>query len=98
MLRRPSVDNSIFRLRRAGWSAGDVAFCSPQGDWVWFVSAYKQDDWISTGGLSQEEAWDEAARKAESVDWNASVGRSRASRQFPRHRALLGTLRRAADS
>jgi len=88
MLRRPSVDNSISRLRRAGWSAGDVAFCSPRGDWVWFVSAYKQDDWISTGGLSQEEAWDEAARTAEAIDWVANAGRRGGPLQMPRRRAV----------
>jgi len=66
---RPTVDNSIFRLRRAGWTAGDVAFCSPGGEWVYFVSAHKNRDWISAGGMTQEEAWDEAAQRAEAVDW-----------------------------
>lgn len=70
MRRRPSVDNSFYRLRRAGWSAADVAFCSPRGSWVWFVTAHKEgEDWVSAGGLSQEEAWDEAAQQAEAIDW-----------------------------
>ena len=69
MMRRPSVPNSIFRLRRAGWSASDVAVCGPAGRFVWFVSAHKDEDLVSCGGLSQEEAWDEAAQKAEAIDW-----------------------------
>jgi len=66
---RPTVDNSFFRLRRAGWTAADVAFCTPGGAWVWFVSAHKKKDWVSAGGLTQEEAWDEAAQQAEAIDW-----------------------------
>jgi len=70
MFQLPSVANSLFRLRRAGWAASDVAYHSPSGTLVWFVSAHKTgEDVISSGGLSQEEAWDEAARKAETVDW-----------------------------
>ena len=66
---RPSVDNSFYRLRRAGWSASDVAIYSPSGKMVYFVSAHKEKSWFSSGGLTQEVAWDEAARKAESLDW-----------------------------
>ena len=69
MFQLPSVANSLFRLRRAGWAAGDVAYHSPSGTLVWFVSAHKDEDVISSGGLSQEQAWDEAARKAEAIDW-----------------------------
>jgi hypothetical protein len=69
MFQLPSVPNSLCRLQRAGWEAGDVAYHSPSGELVWFVNAYKAEDQISSGGLSQEEAWDEAARKAEAVDW-----------------------------
>ena len=42
---------------------------SPSGKMVYFVSAHKEKSWISSGGLTQEVAWDEAARKAESLDW-----------------------------
>ena len=76
MLRRPSMDNSFYRLRRAGWTAGDVAFHGPDGHLVWFVSAYKPPDWLSAGGLSQEEAWDEAAQHAEAIDWQVDTDRS----------------------
>jgi len=69
MSQRPTMDNSFYRLRRAGWTAGDVAFCTPVGAWVWFVSAHKNKEWVSAGGLTQEEAWDEAAQRAEALDW-----------------------------
>jgi len=70
MPQRPSVNNSLHRLRRAGWAASDVAYLSPTGTVVYFVSAHKEKAVVSTGGLTQEEAWDEAAQEAEAVDWN----------------------------
>jgi len=42
---------------------------SPTGTVVYFVSAHKNRAWVSTGGLTQEEAWDEAAQEAEALDW-----------------------------
>lgn len=69
MPQRPSVNNSLHRLRRAGWAASDVAYLSPTGTVVYFVSAHKDKSWVSTGGLTQEEAWDEAAQEAEAIDW-----------------------------
>ena len=70
MPQRPTVNNSLHRLRRAGWTASDVAYLSPTGTVVYFVSAHKNRAWVSTGGLTQEEAWDEAAQEAEALDWN----------------------------
>ncbi len=69
MPQRPTVNNSLCRLRRAGWAASDMACLSPTGTVVYFVSAHKDRDWVSTGGLTQEEAWDEAAQEAEALDW-----------------------------
>ncbi len=69
MPQRPTVNNSLHRLRRAGWAASDVAYLSPNGTFVYFVSAHKDRARVSTGGLTQEEAWDEAAQEAETLDW-----------------------------
>ncbi len=69
MNRLPSVANSFFRLRRAGWNASDSTFHCPNGNLVWFVCAHKEGNRVNQGGLSQEEAWHEAAQEAEIVDW-----------------------------
>jgi hypothetical protein len=58
----PSVDESFDRLRRAGWSVGDV-----EGAAVWFVTGTNGENRIKAEGRTQAEAWYRATLKAEVV-------------------------------
>ncbi len=57
----PSVDESLDRLRRAGWSVGDTAFGSEHAQ-VWLVTGNYGENVFHARGGTQGEAW-----------WNACV-------------------------
>jgi hypothetical protein len=60
----PTVDASADRLKRAGWSAGDVAVHVPAGV-VWLVTASRGGQQVEGRGTSQAEAWHRACVRAE---------------------------------
>jgi hypothetical protein len=58
----PSVDESLDRLHRAGWSIGETA-----GSVAWIVSGMNGEHVIRAEGCSQAEARHRAALQAEAV-------------------------------
>jgi hypothetical protein len=60
----PTVDASADRLKRAGWSAGDMAVHGPAGV-VWVVTASSGDQQLAGRGTTQAEAWHRACLQAE---------------------------------
>ena len=56
----PSVDESADRLRRVGWSAGDMKLLSG----AWLVSATNRKNIIHARGDSQAQAWQRAVEAA----------------------------------
>ena len=68
----PSVDESLDRLRRAGWSVGEVA-----GTSVWCVSGANGENAIKAEGRTQAEAWYRATLQARACGMLALVRASR---------------------
>src|SRR4051794_15195647 len=62
----PSPDESFDRLRRAGWSIGDIA-SGPEHALVWLVTGTNGENRIEAHGRSQSEAWWRACEQARSV-------------------------------
>jgi hypothetical protein len=60
----PTVDASAARLKRAGWSAGDVAVHGPAGV-AWVAFAHRGEWQVERRGASQAEAWHRACLLAE---------------------------------
>ena len=58
----PSVDESFDRLRRAGWSVGEVATA---GEWI--VTGTNGENVIDALGETQAEAWWLACEQARAV-------------------------------
>ena len=50
-----TVDESIDRLHRAGWSVGDAAF-GPEGKLVWYVTGSNGENQVSAQGATRAEA------------------------------------------
>jgi hypothetical protein len=62
----PSSDESFARLKRAGWSVGDVTVFGAAGK-RWLVSGVNGENVIQAEGNTQAEAWHRACRQAEAV-------------------------------
>jgi hypothetical protein len=58
----PSVDESMSRLRRAGWSVGEVA----QGP-LWLVTGSNGENAVSASATTQAGAWWRACVQAREV-------------------------------
>ena len=59
----PTVDESAARLKRSGWSAGDVQLLTAAGP-VWLVSGTNGENRINARGKTQAEAWHRAVEQA----------------------------------
>jgi hypothetical protein len=62
----PAVDESMDRLRRAGWRVGDVGF-GPSQAVVWLVRGTNGENLVRATGRSQAEAWWGACVQAREV-------------------------------
>jgi hypothetical protein len=62
----PSVDESLGRLHRAGWSVGDAAF-GPEHALVWYVSGANGENRIEASGTTRAEAYWRACCQAREV-------------------------------
>jgi hypothetical protein len=62
----PTVDESLDRLRRAGWSVGDAAF-GPEHALVWCVSGSNGENRIEACGASRAAAYWRACMQAREV-------------------------------
>ena len=71
----PSVDESLDRPRRAGWSVGEVA-----GTSVWCVSGTNGENVIKVEGRTQAKAWYRAVLQARACGMLATAERQRARR------------------
>jgi hypothetical protein len=58
----PTVDESLGRLRRAGWSVGDVGTATR-----WVVSGTNGENMVFAEGQSRAEAWHRASEQAAAV-------------------------------
>jgi hypothetical protein len=58
----PSVDESLERLRKAGWSVGETAFGR-----LWVVDGLNGENAIRAEGATQAEAWHRACDQAQAV-------------------------------
>ena len=52
----PTVDESLDRLRRAGWSVGDAAF-GPEFALVWLVTGANGENAVRAEGQPAEAHW-----------------------------------------
>jgi hypothetical protein len=59
----PSSDESLARLRQAGWSIGELRGISG----LWFVTGTNGENVIRAEGQSQAEAWYRATLQAEAA-------------------------------
>jgi hypothetical protein len=62
----PPSDESLHRLHRAGWSAGEAAFAGKDGLAFW-VTGMNGENLIKARGDTMEEAWWRAVQQAEAV-------------------------------
>ena len=62
----PTVDESLDRLHRAGWSVGDTAF-GPDHALVWLVSGSNGENRLEARGGSRAEAYWRACVQAREV-------------------------------
>lgn len=83
----PTVDYSLDRLRRAGWSVGDVAF-GPDYTLIWLVTGSNGDNQIESRGRTRAEAYWRACCQAREVGMLAppkpAAIMSGVARTFPR--------------
>ena len=81
----PTTDESLDRLRRAGWSVGDAAF-GPEHALVWYVSGSNGENALSARGRSRAEAYWRACVQAREVGMLAP----------PRRAGIMSDIARAA--
>ena len=62
----PSAEESLVRLREAGWEVGCSAFSGEEGR-VWIVSGYNGENQVLTASPDRDEAWWQACLQARSV-------------------------------
>jgi hypothetical protein len=76
----PPVDESLDRLRRAGWSVGDYRTATP-----WVVSGSNGENLLYAEGCSRAEAWHLACEQAAAAGMLAPArpGRCRRGRGSP---------------
>jgi hypothetical protein len=61
----PTTDvECLDRLRRAGWSIGDIASRTADGRLVWTVWGHNGENWIRAEGETSAEAWLAAVEQA----------------------------------
>jgi hypothetical protein len=65
----PSPDESLSRLRRAGWSVSETATAG-----AWIVSGHNGENMINARGKTQAEAWHRAVEQAEAVHAGQGTG------------------------
>ena len=75
----PAVDESLDRLRRAGWSVGDTAF-GPEHALVWYVSGSNGENLIDAHGGSRAEAYWRACLQAREFGMLAPTNGQREAR------------------
>jgi malonyl CoA-acyl carrier protein transacylase len=61
-----SSDESFARLKRAGWSVGEVRVLSLRGAY-WLVTGANGENMIEARGATQAEAWHRACEQAEAL-------------------------------
>jgi hypothetical protein len=61
-----TVDEFFARLRRAGWSVGDVRVLTAAGP-AWLVTGTNGENALSARGRTQGEAWWRACEQAQSL-------------------------------
>jgi len=59
-------DESFTRLKRAGWSVGDVRILTPAGP-IWLVTGANGENVIEACGETQAEAWHRACEQGEAL-------------------------------
>jgi hypothetical protein len=62
----PTSDESFARLKRAGWSVGDVLILTPTGA-AWLVTGANGENVLESRGATQAEAWHQACQQAEAL-------------------------------
>ena len=75
MVTRQTSDEACSQLRRAGWSIGDVAFVQ-YGEPIWLVYGHRGEQHIIARGLTQLEAWLDAAKLASQIEQGARASAS----------------------
>ena len=66
MTKCATSDESFSRLKRAGWSVGDVRVMTPAGA-AWLVTGANGENVIEARGATQTEAWHRACQQAEAL-------------------------------
>jgi hypothetical protein len=61
-----TVDESLARLHRAGWSVGEVRLLTSEGA-VWWVTGSNGENALRARGRTQAEAWQRACEQAKSL-------------------------------
>jgi hypothetical protein len=62
----PTADEPFARVRRAGWSVGDVRLLTTAGP-VWWVRGTNGENALSARGRTQAEAWRRACAQAKAL-------------------------------
>ncbi len=62
----PIIDECSYRLKKAGWSIGDVGFMMASGT-CWLVTCQNGEHVVQTEGETQATAWQLAAENAEAL-------------------------------
>jgi hypothetical protein len=65
-MQKLASDESFTRLKRAGWSVGDVRILTARG-FSWLVTGANGENVIEARGATQAEAWHRACEQAESM-------------------------------
>jgi hypothetical protein len=79
----PSVDESLDRLRRAGWSVGDTAF-GPEHALRWLVTGNNGENVVHAEGATRAEAYWRACIQAREVGMLGMLAPARISFAPPR--------------
>jgi len=79
----PTVDESLDRLHRAGWSIGDTAF-GVETALVWLVSGSNGENRIEARGASRAEAYWRACCQAREVGMLAPPATGASGYAWPR--------------
>jgi len=84
-------DESFDRLKRAGWSVGDVRIVTPTG-LAWLVTGANGENVIEARGATQAEAWHQACEQAQGLgmlgrnNGDSSRARKSSAGPLPRNR------------
>jgi len=75
----PTSDESFIRLKRAGWSVGDMCVLTAAGP-AWLVTGANGENVVEAWGATQGEAWHRACQQAQAL---GMLGRSQSARVAP---------------